>query len=107
MRHVACIILSGMLLLLSGCKMNTRMTTDEFYEFCNDEFAHSEDCDSQSICSSYRDILSVPYADAKTCAAECNKLDSREWMANVMTDCSATVGDATDWCEQFCRRNYK
>lgn len=94
-------------LALTGCQgVSKKMSLGEFTEFCNNEFAWNDDCDSDSICSDYTAVLSQEYKGVRDCVAACNSLDSKEWMANVMTDCAATVGNATDWCEQYCRRKY-
>jgi len=95
------------LALLGGCKNPPKMSLDEFQEFCNDEFGYAEDCDSGSICSSYARALAGPFPGVKDCLAACNAQDKALWMQNVMTDCSAVVGNATDWCDQYCRRKYQ
>lgn len=100
---LACLVLAG----CQGATVSKKMSLDEFTEFCNDEFAWNQDCDSSSICSSYSSALSQEFVDVKSCVAACNGLDRQLWMANAMTDCEATVGNATDWCEQFCRRKYQ
>ena len=93
---------------LSGCTgVSKSMSLDEFGEFCNDEFGYAEDCDSGSICATYRQALDRQFASVKECTSLCNKIDSELWMQNVMTECSAVVGNATDWCEQYCHRNVK
>lgn len=95
----------SLLLPLTGCKMNTAMSVNEFYEFCLDD--ENDDCDGSGICSSYQAALSKPYDNVQSCLTECNRLDRELWMANVTDGCAGSVGNATDWCEQYCRRNYK
>ncbi|MFP5220737.1 MAG: hypothetical protein ACLGSA_00450 [Acidobacteriota bacterium] len=99
------LLLASLLLPLTGCKMNTAMSTSEFYEFCLDD--ENDDCEGSGICSSYQTALSRTYDGVQSCVAECNRLDRELWMANVVDGCAGSVGNATDWCEQFCRRNYK
>ncbi|MFZ5428326.1 MAG: hypothetical protein ACOZEN_15280 [Thermodesulfobacteriota bacterium] len=94
-------------LVLAGCQgAGKRMTLEEFNTFCNDQFAWNEDCDSGDICQSFRSALSQEHSGRAACHAACNKVDTAQWMENVMTSCAATVGNASDWCEQYCNRKY-
>ncbi|GFK93655.1 hypothetical protein NNJEOMEG_01489 [Fundidesulfovibrio magnetotacticus] len=101
------LLAAASLILLAGCKNPPKMSLDEFQEFCNDEFGYAEDCDSGPICSGYAQAVSRQFQGVKDCVAACNAQDKAYWMENVMTDCAAVVGNATDWCDQYCRRKYQ
>ena len=109
MRHVIAFALATLFAMsLTGCKkvVNTSMSLDEFYEFCDNQYGYAEDCGSGSICSDYVNVLSQPYPDVKSCTKACNKLDAQLYMATVMSECANVVDGAVDWCEQYCHRKY-
>jgi len=94
-------------LILPGCQnVGKQMSVGEFVTYCNDQFSWNDDCDSGGICNAFQAALDKQYPDRASCHAACDKVDTQEWMANVTNECAVTVGNASDWCEQYCNRKY-
>ena len=95
-----------LVLILTGCAGAERpLTLEEFYAFCWPSQINY-DCWDDSLCQTYKDYLAQEHASKQECIKGCNTLQMEEYRQNALRGCDVPIRDATDWCEQYCRRYF-
>lgn len=108
MRSTLLVCFATLLLGLAGCGPTRPMTESEFRGFCyqTDE-PRFADCDTISVCGGYSTALGMQDPSLGKCLAECDSVHSAQYMTYVATGCAIANESAWDWCQKYCRTNYK
>jgi len=105
-------LLIGLLALLAGCAGQSAgqggspapvMTVSDFYGFCS-ALPTPDACLSDPICNRFKQELSAPPSDLRSCLAMCQQTENALYVDNLINGCAEILGRAQDLCDQFCRR---
>lgn len=102
------VLCSAALLLLTGCSLSQPVTESSFKGNCYQHVnGRRTACDTIPICDEYLPVMSPEFPSQAKCMEECAAVYKTQYHALTNTPCIATSQFAYEWCQRYCRSNFK
>ena len=84
------------------------MTVTEFNGFCYQTGeGRFQSCDTIGVCNPYNVVMNTAQPSLQKCLQECQEIHDSQVGTYQDMACAGPNDSANDWCQRYCRTNYK